>query len=274
MIETERFWQLAVQIGTRILIAALTMMAGYYLAKLLRGLVNAILQRPRVQERITPTIVRLVSEAIFYVIVILALGAALLTLGIPGELLLSGSTAVVVVLGLAMQQSLANLAATIIFLVFRPFRYGELIETMGKTGTVQEIQLFSTVLLEASGRVVSLPNSKIQESGITNYSRIGTLRTELPVTVSYAQDLAAVRAIVLELLTADARVLTTPPPAVAVSELAADGVRLSVQASVAAQDYWGLLADLRERIKTRFDAEQIGFGSQPPQPGPGGTAGV
>jgi small conductance mechanosensitive channel len=264
VIVNERFWTVASDLGWRVLIAALTLVVGYYLARLLRNLVRALLHRPRVHAQLTPTIVRLVSDAVFYVLVILAVGGALLTLGIPGELLLSGSTAVVVVLGLAMQQSLANLAATIIFLVFRPFHADELIETMGKTGTVEEIQLFNTVLIDGNGRLISLPNSKIQESGIVNYSRIGTLRTELTVIVGYGQEIGSVRAVLLELLTADAQVLAEPPPTVTVQELALDGVRLSVQASVRAQDYWGLLADLRERIKTRFDAEQIAF-AQPGQ---------
>jgi small conductance mechanosensitive channel len=76
---------------------------------------------------------------------------------VPSGAVLTVLALVVVVLVVALQQSAADLAATITFLLFQPFRRGELVLTMGHMGTVQEIPLFDTVLQLPDSRMVSLP---------------------------------------------------------------------------------------------------------------------
>jgi small conductance mechanosensitive channel len=169
----------------------------------------------------------------------------------------------IALLAVALQQPLANVAATRIFLTLQPFRRGELVETMGQMGIVQEILLVYSVLLLPDQRLVSLPNGRILESGVENYSRMGRVWSTFGLTVAYGEDLSRVREVIAEIAARDARVLTDPSCEVVVDELGEIGVRLLVFPTVRPDDYWAVRNDLREQIESRFDAEGIKFAVPP-----------
>ena len=106
---------------------------------------------------------RLLLLAAYYGILLVAAILALALVGFPIQALLSASLIIVVILGIALQQSISNLAATIIFMLFQPFRLGELVDANGVLGTVNEIQLFSTVLV--TGDQKGNHHSQRQDSG-------------------------------------------------------------------------------------------------------------
>jgi small conductance mechanosensitive channel len=138
--------------------------------------------------------------------------------------ILSSVGVVVVVLGLALRESLGNLAATVIFLLFQPFKVGDMIETMGVLGTVQEIQLFNTVIVAADNKVITLPNAQIQNSAIANYPRLGMLRV-------------------------DTRILDDPPPQVVAIDLGERGITLQARGFVLFEDYWVVRFEMPEKVK-------------------------
>jgi small conductance mechanosensitive channel len=175
---------------------------------------------------------------------------------------LSISSVIFILAAVSLQQSLANVAATVIFLAFQPFRRGEVIETLGMVGTVQEIQLFNTVLHLGNQRMASLSNSEIQSGGVVNHTRRGIIRNEITFMVSYQTDLGRVRQIVQALLDQDARILRDPAPSITVLELGDTGVRLVVYCMSAPDDGVAVTSDLRTQIKTRFDVEGIPFARQ------------
>jgi hypothetical protein len=111
------------------------------------------------------------------------------------------------------------------------------------------------VLLLPNQRLVSLPNSKVQENGVVNYRRKGHIWSDFSLTVDYGEDLSRVREVITEIAAKDHRILQHPPLAVVVDELGENGVRLLVFPTVRPKDYWDVRNDLREQIKARFDAE-------------------
>jgi small conductance mechanosensitive channel len=244
---------------TNIAGAVLVLALGYFIAFAARRFTRNMLGRPDIARALGPSIVRLLSATVYYLLLLLAVAASLITLGVPAAAVLAVLAVVVVVLAVALQQSAANFAATVIFLMFQPFRRGELVLTMGYMGTVQEILLFDTVLLLPDQRVVCLPNSKIHDSGIVNYSRIGQVRADFTVTVGYGQNVDDARRLITEISAADERVLANPPIQVVVDELGENGVRLLVLPYVAPDNYWGVRSDMRERVKAQFDAADIRF---------------
>jgi small conductance mechanosensitive channel len=250
---------LVVAVLWRVAAAALVLVVGFVLARAARRLTVRTLRRPDVAHALGPSLVRLLSAAVYYLLLAVAAAAALIALGVPVNVVLTVVLVVVVVLAVALQQSAANLAATVVFLLFQPFKRGELVATMGHMGTVQEILLFNTVLLLPDERLVSLPNSKIQESGITNYARMGRVRADVSLTVGYGQDVSQARAAITQIAASDRRVLPDPPFEVVVDELGEDGVRLLVFPYVAPGDYWVVRNHLREQIKARFEAAGIRF---------------
>jgi len=106
---------------------------------------------------------------------------------------------------------------------------------------------------------VIVPNGQVMGSIITNYSANDTRRVDMVIGVSYDDDLDKVRATLEELIAADDRVLAEPAHKIAVSELADSSVNFIVRPWVKSEDYWGVMFEMTEAIKKRFDAEGISF---------------
>lgn len=237
----------------RVGVAFLIVLAGRWLARRSR----VWLAQAMTRVSLTPSMESLFLSLIYYGVWILALMVALIVLGVPATTVVAVAGIVLVLLGVALQQSLRDLAASVNFVLFKPFVIGDLIETKGVTGTVEEIQLFNTVLVRWDNRVVILPNGEIQQAGITNFTKKGVLRTDLTFGIGYDDDIATARRLIEELLAADPRVLPDPPLQILVTELGDNSVNLGVRAAVASSDYWALQNDLREQVKLRFDQEGI-----------------
>jgi small conductance mechanosensitive channel len=124
-------------------------------------------------------------------------------------------------------------------------------------GSVTEINLFHTLLNTADNRWVAMPNAKLLGDTIVNFSRNNTRRIDLVINISYSTDLKQAKAVLWELIHAEARILKEPEPVVAVADLAANSVNLFVRPWVATDDYWNVRFDLTEAIKLRFDQEGI-----------------
>jgi small conductance mechanosensitive channel len=241
----------------RVGIAAAVLIGGYVLAVAARALARRLL-RSR-QSALGPSFVRLVCGSVYYDLLALTVGAALIALGVPAPIVVGIGVAILIVVAIALQESVADLAATVLFLVFQPFKRGELVETLGHVGYVHELLAFTTVLQLPDERLVTLANRKVHEEGVVNYSRAGRVRVEVGLSVSYDTDLDRVRSVLTDVAAGDPRVLGEPAIVVAADELAESGVRLHVEASVTPADYLDVGAGLRERIKARFDAEHIPF---------------
>ena len=158
--------ELILQILLKLLSVVVIFLIGRGLAGLSRRWLTSSLQK----AGLTPSLISLLVTLSYYGILLLAVMVALAVLGVPAAALVSTAGLVLVILAIALQQSLGNLAATINFLLFKPFEVGDIIETSGMLGVVSEIQMFSTVLDSADNKIHVLPNSKIQGAGLTNYS--------------------------------------------------------------------------------------------------------
>ena len=130
-------------------------------------------------------------------------------------------------------------------------------EANGVLGTVQEISLFSTVLVTFDRKVVTLPNSKIQQANIINYTRAGVLGADVVVTIRHDADLVRAKEIIRELAATDPRVLPEPATSVGVRTLDENGVELLARPFVKSGDYFAIRGELAEQIKLRFDQEGI-----------------
>lgn len=237
------------QYALKVLLALGVFLFGRWLA----GRVRKSLNKGMSKSKISPSMARLLILAAYYVILAVTIIVALAIVGFPIQALLTASLVVVVILGLALQSSISNLAATIMFMLFDPFHAGELVETNGVTGTVDEIQFFSTVLLTADNKQVTIPNGKIQGDKLVNYSRLGLLRADMTFSVSYADDMGKAIDALQQILAADARVLAEPAPMVFVLKLDDSSINIAAWAWVKEADYFQLQWDLPRRVKDRFD---------------------
>ncbi|HEY1389560.1 MAG TPA: mechanosensitive ion channel family protein [Ktedonobacterales bacterium] len=245
--------------GAHVVSALLVLLIGVLLALALRALTRTLLGRTNIARTLGPSMPLLLSSVIYYLALGLVAAASLIALGVSIAVVWGLVVVIAIAFLITFRESFGNFAATMIFLVFQPFRRGDLIQTMEHMGTVHELFLFNTVLLLPEDRLVSLPNSKVQESGVVNYSRLGHVRADFTLTVDYSEDISRVRQVIAEVAAQDERILAEPAFEVVVSDLDDTGVRLLVLPTVTPAHYWAVRNDLRERIKTRFDADGSRF---------------
>ncbi len=209
------------------------------------------------RTKLTSALIRLSVTLVYYGVWVVAGMVILGIIGLPLNVILTSFGIVIVVLGIALQQSLRDLAATVNFLLFAPFEIGDLIETAGTIGTVLEIQPLSTAILRGDNKTAILPNGQLQQNGIINYSKIGVLRVDLVFGISYNDDVRKARQIAQQVLDHDPRVLADPAPMIVVLGLGDSSVDLGVRPFVKVADYWQAQWDLTERIKRAFDEASI-----------------
>jgi len=183
--------------------------------------------------------------------------AALEQLGVDTTSLIALLGAAGLAVGLALQNSLANFAAGVMLIVFRPFKAGDFVEAGGTTGVVEKISIFSTTMRTGDNREVIVPNGSIYGSNITNYSARETRRIDLVFGIGYGDDIRKARDIILSILDQDERILNDPAPVVAVGELGASSVDFVVRPWVATADYWNVRWDLLEKVKLAFDENKV-----------------
>ncbi len=241
--------------GLKVLAALAIFIIGRWIAKMVRGGIKRMMERAKVEPIITGFVSSIAYIALLAFVVIAALGQ----LGIQTTSFIAILGAAGLAIGLALQGSLANFAAGFLMIIFRPFKVGDFIEGAGVAGVVEEIQIFTTTLKTGDNKIIIIPNAKLAGDNITNYSAQETRRVDMTVGVSYDADLSKVKAVLLEIIGKEARILPDPAPMVAVAELADSSVNLVVRVWTKTGDYWGVKFDLTETIKNRFDAEGIGI---------------
>ena len=246
---------LGVDLGIKVVTALAIFLIGKYIVRLVVKATATVMQKQEVDKTLETFICNLVRTVLMVVVVIAAIGA----IGIETTSFIAIFGAAGLAVGLALQGSLSNFASGVLIVLFRPYRVGDWIEAAGISGSVEEVQILTTILKTGDNKQIIVPNSQIMGSIITNYSANDTRRVDMVIGVSYDDDIDKVRKTLEELIAAEERVLPEPAPTIAVSALADSSVNFVVRPWVKTSDYWGVMFDLTEAIKKRFDKDNITF---------------
>jgi small conductance mechanosensitive channel len=240
--------------GLEMVAAIATLLIGWWFSGRAHDLVLRALNRmPRVDDTLKPFL----SSVVRYFIIIITLVAVLAKFGVQTTSIIAVLGAAGLAIGLALQGTLQNIAAGIMLLLLRPFRVGDYIDAEGIAGTVNEIGLFTTDMTTYDGIYRSVPNSELWNRNILNYSRNPTRRLDLPVGISYEDDVEQAMALLLEHLVQDERVLPDPEPQVLVTGLGDSSVDLTLRCWANRPDFWSLRFDLNRNVKLWLDAAGI-----------------
>lgn len=239
--------------GLKVLAAIAILIIGRVVSKIFSNVLQKVLEK----RNVDPTITTFVGNLTYFGLLIFFVLAALTHLGIQTTSFIAVIGAAGLAVGLALQGSLSNFAAGFLLILFRPFKVGDYIEGGGTAGTVEKIQIFTTTLKTPDNKTIIVPNTKLTDDNITNYSTTGTRRVDMVFGIGYGDDIDKARRIIWDLINGDDRVLEDPAPTVAVSELADSSVNFIVRPWTRSGDYWSVVFDMNENIKKRFDAEGI-----------------
>jgi small conductance mechanosensitive channel len=199
-------------------------------------------------QTLTPLLAALVRYAILVVSVI----AVLERFGVATTSLIAILGAAGLAVGLALQGTLSNVAAGVMLLLLRPFRVGDAIQAAGRSGTVREIGLFTTILAGDDLSFVSIPNAAIFSGVIVNNSREPFKLINITVSIDFSNDVDEAQKIILDVLYGDRRVLKTPPPVTGIAALHEYSIDLVVRGTVANADQEGAQFAIQREIKNRF----------------------
>ena len=229
----------------------------FYIGRVVARMVTSGVRKLMNARNVDPILESFVTNLAYYTLMLVVIVAAVDRLGLQTTSLIAVLGAAGLAVGLAMQGSLANFAAGVLIVMFRPYRVGDWVEAAGVAGTIMEVQILTTLMRTGDNKDIIVPNGQIMGSIITNYSANETRRVDMVIGVSYSDDIDKVRSVIKDVVDADERVLEQPPCLIAVGALADSSVNFNVRPWVMTGDYWDVMWDLTEAIKKRFDEEGI-----------------
>ncbi|MEM9029797.1 MAG: mechanosensitive ion channel family protein [Pseudomonadota bacterium] len=245
------FLEWLVQAVPNLIAAFLILVIGLFVAAWAGRTARRFVQR---DERIDPTFSTVAGSLVRYAVTIVVLIAALGQLGFQTTSLLAALGAAGLAIGLALQNTLSNIAAGFMLLWLHPFRKGDVIETSGTSGTVVDVGLFATELKTWDGIYKFVPNAELWNTKITNYSRYDNRMVELTFGIGYDDNVATARTVLLNMAESDERTHQEPArPIVFVEQLADSAVVLALRVWTSTDAYWSVRRDLSERGKQALE---------------------
>jgi small conductance mechanosensitive channel len=230
-----------------VVIAALIAAAGIIICRGAEKLVT------KASLRINDTITHLMRMIIRYGIFIITLIMILNVFGINTASLLAILGAAGIAVGLALKDTLGNIAAGIILLFLGSYRRGDYIEFDAYSGTVKEISLFTTTLETPDGIYISAPNSSIWGTPLKNYTRNGKRRMEISFPIAYSDSIDTAFRLITDIIAAEDRFLKEPAPQILVQSYGDSSINIILRAWAPIDTYWTIYWTQMRGIKEKFD---------------------
>lgn len=236
-------------------IAALLILGiGWWLSGYAARGIGSIVEK---QPYVDPTLKGVLKRIVRWGLLILVFVAALGQLGVATTSMLAALGAIGLAIGLALQGTLANIAAGVMILWLRPLRVGEYVEAGDAAGTVNEVGLFATNMTTFEGVALFVPNSKLWDTKVINYTRSNPRMVRETFGIAYEDDIAKARKTLLAMVADNDKVLTNPEPIIYVSSLGDNAVGLELRAWTKGPDWVQTRFELIEGGKLALDAAGI-----------------
>lgn len=235
-----------ISLGESLLISLLVIFVAWCLAKIIKKMITRWVEKLHHVDR---SIVHVFYAVVKVVIWILALLIILNRFGVNTAGILTVLGAAGLAVGLAIKDSLSNIAAGLMLFILRPYKSGDYVDCGSVSGTIKEMGLFSTELCTVDGMFVMIPNSVIFSAPVKNYSRNPRRRADISVGIAYNDDLAVALKVLDQLMRSHEKVLNDPAPEVLVSELADNSVNLTLRFWVENSSFWEVYWQIKSQLK-------------------------
>jgi len=239
--------------GLKLLGAIAIWVIGSWVIKRIKKLLIKAMDKIDYDESLEKFISSLIVGLLKVLLVIVVLGYLGIETTSFAALLAAGGLAI----GLSLQGSLSNFAGGVLILILKPYKTGDYIEAQGESGTVKEIQIFTTKLSTPDNKEIIIPNGILSNGNITNYSTEKLRRVDIIMGVSYDADIKQTKDLLMKILVDNSKTLKDPAPVVNVRELADSSVNFNVRPWVLSEDYWDMYFELMETCKIELDKAGI-----------------
>jgi len=232
--------------GLKLIGALAALIIGLWIVRMIIKAISKVLETKHVDETLRPFLITLIGFTLKALVIISIAGIV----GVPTASFAALIAGIGIAIGAAFNGSLGHLASGIMLLVFKPFKVGDLIKTNGAFGFVKEISVFVTIIETFQDETEIIPNGAITANKITNLTKLGSLRIDMPFAIRYGADIKKAKEIVSNVLNNDPNVLQTEgkKPRVAVHNLGTNGVELLALPYVNCENYWDVYWDTKQAI--------------------------
>lgn len=241
--------------GLNIIKAIAIFLIGKFIVRIVANAIAKGMSRAGTDKMLTDFAGNIVYALMLTFVVI----AAISQLGVQTASLVAILGAAGLAIGLALQGSLANFAAGVMAIIFRPYNAGDVVEISGKLGKVEQLDIFTTTLRLPDETKIIIPNGQALDGPITNFTEAGDRRMNLAVGISYDANIQQAREVILDAISKSSHVLSSPVADVVVTELGDNSVNLAVRPWVKALDHPAASGELLEIIKVALDGAGIGI---------------
>ena len=245
--------EMSLQFGIKFILAVVVYLIGKWLINKTLKVMELALTKKQVETTLHQFLLSIVRTLLKVIQIIIFASM----IGIETTSLIAILGAAGLAIGLALQGSLANFAGGVLILLFRPFKKGDVIEAQGYLGSVEEIQIFNTILKTPDNQRIIIPNGLLSNGCVKNINIEGTRRVDFVFGIGYNDDVVKAKAILMSLVEADERTLTSEPTDVWLGEHGDSSINLYLRPWVNADDYWPYYFGMMEKVKLAFDKEGI-----------------
>ncbi|MGL4514051.1 MAG: mechanosensitive ion channel family protein [Lacipirellulaceae bacterium] len=230
-----------------------------FLALTAAGWAAAAVRTSLTRAKFDPTLAKFLAKMTRWGILLIAGIVCLGTFGVETTGLAAVLGAAGFAIGMAFQGTLSSFAAGAMLLIFRPFKVGDTVNIAGQSGTVDEIELFTTTLDTADNRRIILPNNAVFGTTIENITYHRVRRADVSVGVAYDADIDQTRRVLESAIASTEGALVEPAPEVVLVALGASSVDWSVRAWAPTAQVGVVKQELIRSVKLRLDAAGIGI---------------
>ena len=253
VISAEKIWDEAVKLvvsyGPKLLLAIFVLVAGFWIIKKLTKLIAKLMEKRNVDVSLRSFLHSIINVALKILLII----SVLQMVGVETTSFVAMLGAAGLAIGMALQGSLSNFAGGVLILLFKPYKVGDLIEAQGYTGTVDDIQIFTTKLKTAQGRIIIIPNAALSNGTIVNHTVNGTNRVDIVFSIDYNADIDLAKQTLLDVAKNAPGALPDPPAVCVVYSLGDSSVNIRQSTYCNPPDYWDVYFYNMEQGKKALD---------------------
>ncbi len=234
-----------VSYGVKIVVAGLILWIGMKIVKRLHKAIEKVMVKAAFSDNIRPFLLNIVDVSLKAIVIFIALNV----LGADLSGLIALVAAIGFAVGMSLQGSLGNFASGLLILTLKPYKVGDWIQLGDKFGRVEEIMIFNTKVVTPGKKVLIVPNSKITDDIVTNYSEKGVIRLEIDIHIPYEENWDEIKKILLEAIYKVPKVLKEPPVEIGIADFDSHSLLIIVRPYVKPDDFWEVTFTAHEALK-------------------------
>ena len=236
-----------------LIFAAIVLIIGAVIVKIIIKIIGKCMKKSTVDNAAVSFLLSFIRIILYTIVMV----SALTIIGVPMSSIITLIGAAGLAVSLALQSCLSNLAGGFIILFSKPFKSGDMIELDNSIGTVKSINILYTKIVTPDNKTVLIPNGKVADAKIINYTELPTRRLDLAFDISYTNDFEKAKSIINGIVAANPIILKAPESVVRLGHHKESSLEIIVQVWVENAKYFEAFYDMSEAVKNEFDKNNI-----------------